>query len=173
MSTVFLVGRHGAGKSTIGQEMAKRGFKHVSVGLLRRLARANQLPSDFPYALMAAMRRVQPGAPMPDDVARKLLAYALQFPNVVLDGFPSSPHQLPYLPPEAIVGVICAPSEVRNTRLIARAEVSQRAWVAGRRSEREESLAAVIVGSRRKFKTIYIPNAGAVEESVDRLLRSI
>jgi cytidylate kinase len=169
MSHLFLIGRHGAGKSTIGAELAKRGYKHISVGLLRRLARANQLPSDFPYALMAAMRRTQPGEALPDDVARKLVAYALQFNRFVLDGFPVSVDHLDLLPPAALIGVVCAPSVARNDRLQARAENSQRAWIAGRRSAREESLAAVIATARRKFRTIYIPNKDSVAETVDHL----
>lgn len=169
MRLLCLIGRHGAGKSTIGAELALRGYKHISVGLLRRLARARQLPSDIPYPLMAAMRRAQPGAPLQDDIALKLLSYASQFPRCVLDGFPVSAEHLNMLPLSAIIGVVASPRVVRNERLLLRAETSQRAWTPGLRSEREESLSAVIVAARREFKTIYIPNHGSLSEAVDRL----
>lgn len=173
MSLIFLVGRHGAGKSTVGAELVKVGYKHISVGLLRRLARAHQAPSDIPYALMSAMRRTQPGAAMPNDVARKIVAYALQFERCVVDGFPASVMHLELVPPDATVAVVCTPKTTRHARLAKRAETSRRQWVEGRRSEREESLAGLIAKARYHFSTLYVKNDGAAHLAALQLLKRI
>lgn len=173
MTLLCLIGRHGAGKSTVGQELAKTGFKHVSVGLLRRLARAREFPVDVPYALMVAMRRSQPGTPMRPDVAAKLLEYAGRFPNCILDGFPSAPEHLDMLPASTIIGVVTAPASIREERLFARAIRTSRAWVPGRPSEREMALGKVILLARKKFQTVHCRNAGSVQQTAGDLLERI
>lgn len=171
MSLVFLIGRHGSGKSSIGDEMSKLGYKHLSIGLLRRLSRSNQTPSDIPYSLMAAVRRSQPGAGLSTEVGKRLIDFALSFERCVVDGFPTTVQDLDILPRHATIGVVCTSKDLRRARLEHRAEHSQRQWTDGRRSVREEMLAQVILASRRRFGTLYISNNECVTTSANGLLK--
>lgn len=173
MSLICLVGRHGSGKSTIGAALASQGAKHISVGLMRRLAAAGQMPADIPASLMAAIRRAKPGAVLSCDVATKLLRFAASFEHCVLDGFPSTYAHIDMLPPAAIVGVVWTPYELRLARLNKRSDTSKRIWTPGRPSEREQSLAGVIKHARAIRRVVFIPNRRDGEIVLDDAVRRL
>lgn len=173
MPLVCLVGRHGSGKSTIGKELALRGYLHLSVGLLRRLANAGEFPVDIPVTLMMAMRRAIPGEALSLELSSKLLKHATSVPNCVIDGFPASTGHLQLLPPNTLIGLVWSPRSVRETRLNHRAQTSQRLWTPGRPSERERSLAAIVAESRRLRSTIFLPNRQDGIESIRSLASRI
>lgn len=173
MSLLCLVGRHGAGKSTIGGLLSTLGYHHISVGLLARLARSGQYPADVPVPLIAAMRRAKAGAPLPDAIALRLLDYAASFEKCVLDGFPASLSHLRQLPSDTTIGLVWVPMRVRSARLTLRAEQTKRLWTPGGKSEREQSLPALLRQSRRQFKTVFIPNGGDVLSGVERVAQVI
>ena len=174
MALLCFVGRHGCGKSTIGQALAKEeGYGHVSVGLLRRLAAANQFPSDVPIALMFAMRKMRSGEPLPEATAKLLIKYAEGFKHCVIDGFPVTPEQLSLLPDNFHICVISAPKDIRLSRLQGRAAKSLRQWTPGLISEREKQLAALIWTARRSKSTTFIPNNQDGADSIVEAIRRI
>lgn len=158
MPLICLIGRHGSGKSTIGTEMCKRGFTHLSVGLLRRLAVEKTYPSDVPFILMTALRRHRPGAPLPTEVAQKFIAHAQSLKNCVVDGFPASIEHLSLLPKDAVLVLVWAPKQIREQRLEARSQSTKRIWTPGRPSERESSLNTVLKAARKDRKIIFLSN---------------
>ena len=173
MELLCLVGRHGSGKSTIGAALGAHGYKHLSVGLLRRLAGSNQYPADIPASLMLAFRRAQPGVALATDVSQKLLRYASSFDRCVLDGFPASTEHLALLPDLTIVGVVWAPKSVREARLQQRSESTKRIWTPGQFSQREQSLAHLIRSARQTHRTFFISNAMSGPDGVDRITNNI
>ena len=171
MELVCLVGRHGSGKSTIGAMLERCGYKHLSVGLLRRLARQGQYPADVPISLMLALRRMPAGGPMPSDVSVKLLQFAGTFDKCVLDGFPANLDHVQMLPSGTCIVLVWCPVSLRIERLNDRAAATVRQWTAGRSSERENSLAGVIARCRRQFKTVFLANRDdGVQVTADRLM---
>lgn len=178
MELVCLVGRHGSGKSTIGAMLESFGYKHVSVGLLRRLARHGKYPADVPMSLMLALRRMPAGGPMPPDVSAKLLEFAKTFDKCIIDGFPANLDHVHMLPLGTRVVLVWCPEDLRVQRLNDRAAATVRQWTAGRPSDRESSLAAVVAQCRRQFATIFIANRHdgahlAVERLALQLVSSI
>lgn len=167
MALVFLVGRHGSGKSTIGQALAKvEGYGHISVGLLRRLAAANEFPADIPVSLMFAMKKVRSGEPLTEVTAQRLIKYAESFEHCVIDGFPVTPDQLALVPKNSHICVVTASKDIRLSRLQLRAAKSLRQWTPGIHSEREKQLAALIWTARKSKPTIFIPNNHDGAESI-------
>lgn len=158
MDLICLIGRHGAGKSSIGAAMRRHGYGHLSVGTLRRLARHNQFPSDVPYSFMAGLKRLQPGQTLPERLASDLIRHASSMQRCVLDGFPASVDHLNLLPRDATIAVVWAPHQVRVSRLQERAEHTLRRWTSGKDSARENSLAEVIWMARKSFRVVYVPN---------------
>ena len=173
MSLVFLLGRHGAGKSRVGAAMSAHGFMHLSTGMLRRLARSGNLPADIPVSLMLAMRRLQPGNPMPIDVAEKFLRHARRYPDCVIDGFPATPEHLDLLPDDATLCLLWTPADKREHRLRVRSDTSQRIWTPGRYSEREARLADVIRQARSRWKVQFVSNRLDGEDAVRRIASGI
>lgn len=173
MSLLCLVGRHGAGKSTIGGVLSSLGYHHISVGLLARLARSGQYPADVPVPLIAAMRRAKAGSTLPDAISLRLLDYAAGFDKCVLDGFPASLSHLRLLPSLTTIGLVWVPKHERQERLTLRGEQTKRLWTPGRQSERELALPALLWQSRRQFKTVFIPNGGDVLSGVERVAREV
>lgn len=164
MPLVCLIGRHGSGKSTIGAALAPHGFKHISVGALRRLAINGAIPVDVPYSLLSALKRTRPGQPLQLPVAHRLLDFALGFSDCVIDGFPSISDHLALLPEHARIAYIWAPRLAREERLVARAAATSRLWVPGRPSERESNLSQLVRESRRLMEVGFFSNAGTTGE---------
>lgn len=160
MPTICLIGRHGSGKSTIGKALQEHGYKHISVGTLKRLANNNQFPSDVPYSLMLMIKRAPAGQLLPDDTAAKLIAHARSFRNCVIDGFPASGRHLDMLPGDCVIGYVWAPKSVLPDRLTSRAETSVRKWTPGLKSEREVHLAEVAHRARNRRRVVFIGNNG-------------
>lgn len=174
MTLICLIGRHGSGKSTLGDALVERGFKHISVGLLRRIATSGSIPADIPATLMAAMRRTMPGAPLQNDVAAKLLKYAMSFERCVLDGFPANAVHVDMLPPAAIIAVVWAPKQTRQSRLESRALTSKRQWTPGRASAREDNLATVIMHARSVRRAVFLANrVDGIDDVQKSLLNSL
>jgi adenylate kinase family enzyme len=167
---ICFVGRHGAGKSTIGAKLAKYGYKHLSVGLLRRIGISGIYPSDVPASLIAAFRRTKAGEPLSISISEKLLKYALTFDKCILDGFPASVDHLKMLPSNATIALVCAPKSVRNLRLQHRSESTKRIWTPGGYSTREQELAEVLRIARVTRKTIFISNADDGTIAIEKIL---
>lgn len=173
MPLLCLIGRHGSGKSTIGASLASSGYRHISVGLLRRLAQSKQYPSDVPAVLISSMRRERPGALLSLPTARRLVEYACASSLTVLDGFPAAPEQIALLPADTIFCVVWTPHSLRGERLEGRAATTRRQWVPGRASEREATLPRVISHVRHSRRCLFLRNVGSVEAVVAELQRKI
>lgn len=169
MAFICLLGRHGSGKSTIGSVMSEYGYQHTSVGMLRRLARSAQFPSDVPASLMMAIRREKAGAALSLPSARKLIHYACAVPNVVLDGFPSCLEHIPLLPPESVFCLVWTPAPLRLQRLEHRSDTTRRIWTPGQHSERETSLPGLLRELRQSRRCIFVAN-DATPEAAARLI---
>jgi dephospho-CoA kinase len=170
MALVCLLGRHGSGKSTVGADLTAYGYRHTSVGMLRRLAQAMQFPSDVPASLMMAMRRERAGAALSPSTAMKLVEYAAGSTKAVLDGFPSSVEHIPLLPADTVFCVIWTPSCLRLERLEHRASTSKRIWTPGLHSARESALPLLILSLRHSRRCIFVANDTTREAAVERLL---
>lgn len=177
MALICLIGRHGSGKSAIGAELAKLGYFHISVGLLRRLSSANQFPSDFPVPLMLAMRRARPGVSLPADIGEKIVKFALSHTKCVIDGFPASLENLDQLPAQTHFGFVWVPRTTREDRLMLRSETSKRLWTPGRQTEREQVMAALTVKALSRGTLHFISNradgAAAVQQIALQLAKSV
>ena len=170
MGLVCLLGRHGSGKSTIGAELVAHGFQHTSVGILRRLAKASQFPSDVPAALMMAMRRERAGSAMSAPTARKLIDYAGKAPRAVLDGFPSCVEHLALLPADTVFCFVWTPSILRLQRLEHRSDTTKRVWTPGLHSEREAALPVLLATLRRTRRCVFVPNSSTPDAAVTDIL---
>lgn len=167
MSIACLIGRHGSGKSTIGRQLRAHGFRHISVGVLRRLAQNGTFPSDVPFSLMMMLKRVRAGQPLPDDVAAKLLGYAHETKHCVIDGFPACPRHIDMLPADSPIVYVWAPKPLLETRLAERAQNTVRAWTPGRHSEREAMLAEVAMRARQTGRLLWAANTGLLDDLDD------
>lgn len=176
MTLVCLLGRHGSGKSTLGADLIQHGFRHTSVGILRRLAQSSQFPGDVPAALMMAMRRERAGSAMSTPTARKLVDYATNVSKAVLDGFPSCVEHLALLPADTVFCVVWTPAQLRLQRLEHRSDTTKRVWTPGLHSEREATLPVLLSTLRRSRRCIFVSNAStreaAVAEMLEKLARS-
>jgi adenylate kinase family enzyme len=170
---IFLIGRHGSGKSTIGSALAARGYLHLSIGLLRRLARSGSYPTDIPAVLLAAIGRSKPGAPLPLEVANRLLVFANSSPLVVIDGFPASIDHISILPSDSLIGLVSTRKRARISRLMHRAAISQRQWIEGRESSREEALPTVIRSARKLHNVKLIRNNHHDTSHIDTIVDSL
>lgn len=173
MPLLCLIGRHGSGKSTIGARLAAQGYRHISVGLLRRLAQSKQYPSDVPVVLISAMRRERPGALLSLPTAQRLVEYACLTSLTVLDGFPAGPEQVELLPADTIFCVVWAPHLLRAERLEERAATTKRQWIPGRPSEREATLPSLISYVRGTHRCLFLRNVGGIEAVVAKLQKKI
>ena len=173
MGLVCLLGRHGTGKSTIGADLVAHGFQHTSVGMLRRLARASQFPSDVPAALMMAMRRERPGAPMSAQTARKLVDFAIKAPHAILDGFPSCVEHIGLLPIDTLFCLVWTPAHLRLQRLQDRSDMTKRIWTSGLHSEREAALPNLLVTLRRTRRCVFVANNSSREHAVAKTLERL
>lgn len=173
MTLVCLIGRHGSGKSTIGARLALQGYRHISVGLLRRLARSGQYPSDVPAGLISAMGRERPGTLLSRSTAQRLVAYACSALPTILDGFPASPAQVELLPPDTIFCVVWTPHALREIRLEGRAATTKRQWTPGRASERETALPQLISHLRKNHRGLFLKNVESIEVVAAGLLEKI
>ena len=173
MPQVFLLGRHGTGKSTIGRAMEAHGYQHVSVGALRRLAGRNEFPSDIPVSLMLALRNAPRTAPMPGNVTQHLLTYLSKLRNAIVDGFPYDVWQLRQLPHTAVLCLVWVPAAARETRLIARASASGRTWTPGGSSMRDETLPMLVKAARAEKRILFIPNRAHGSAAISEIATSL
>ncbi len=169
---IFLIGRHGTGKSTLGRASESENYKHVSVGVLRRLAGHNQYPVDIPYSLMRAFRTSPRGEPMSDSLATKLVGFLSSQPACVVDGFPSKPEHLRLLPINSVVVYVWCGQAEREHRLETRAMSSMRQWKPSGASFRDEALSNLAVAARRANLLMFHRNDGGVE-SIPRQIQQI
>jgi hypothetical protein len=173
VAALCLLGRHGCGKSTLGAALVGHGYRHVSVGLLRRLALYNHYPLDVPVTLISAMRREKAGALLSPLTAERLMAHISAGPLTVVDGFPADAAQLSLLPRDTVFCVVWTPATLRAERLENRAATSKRQWTPGRPSARELALPALITEVRRSHRWLFIRNSGSIEATVAKLLRQL
>lgn len=173
MTLICLIGRHGSGKSTIGARLAAQGYRHISVGLLRRLAQSKQYPADVPAGLISAMGRERPGTLLSRLTAQRLVAHACSATPTILDGFPASPAQIDLLPADTIFCVVWTPNAMRSARLEGRAATTKRQWTPGRASEREAALPSLIAHVRKTHRCLFLKNVASVEVVGKELLEKI
>ncbi|MGX9712644.1 AAA family ATPase [Janthinobacterium lividum] len=166
---ICLIGRHGVGKSTLGQALARIGYAHLNLGLLRRLAISGTYPGDIPITLMLSIRTMRPSKPLSDDVVRKLLAHALSYDRCVIDGFPVLAAHLPLLPATAKIAYVWAPAQSRNERLRSRAATTKRHWTPGLNSHRDASLCEVLKQVRSNSNFYFVRNAHDAKEEINAL----
>lgn len=174
--TIFLIGKHGTGKTTIGQTLATRhGWTHISVGDLCRQARRNRGPSTMPLRLMAELAKTAPGEPLSPEVARQLcqaIGKINQTGLVVCDGFPSSPEHIDLLPPNSDVVWIQCQEDERERRLEMRAAETVRRWTPGRQTLRDDLVEAVYQCAsqdrlRADIKARIVVNDGSIELALE------
>lgn len=173
MDLICLLGRHGSGKSTVGSELIAHGYQHTSVGMLRRLARAAQFPTDVPAALMMAMRRERAGTAMSAPTAQKLVDYATKASKAVLDGFPACVEHIALLPADTVFCVVWTPARLRLQRLEHRSETTKRVWTPGLHSEREASLPVLLSTLRRTRRCIFVSNDSTPDATAAVLLEKL
>ena len=173
MAIVCLLGRHGSGKSTVGNYLTTHGYQHTSVGMLRRLAQASQFPSDVPAALMMAMRRERAGTALSAPTGKKLVDYATKAPRAVLDGFPSCVEHVAMLPDDTVFCVVWTPAQLRLKRLEHRSDTTKRLWTPGLHSEREASLPVLLSSLRRTRRCIFVSNSATPAAAVAEILAKL
>lgn len=141
-SRTFLIGPHGAGKSSIGRELAQHGYQHFSVGTVARLVQRRRCPSDIPGRLRLALASHEPGTPLGARAVNELIAFLKQQDRIVVDGFPATTAHLAALNEldDWSVVYVHTPRQQREERLTHRAETTLRKWVPGRKSERDLAL---------------------------------
>lgn len=170
---IFLIGRHGTGKSTLGRASESENYKHMSVGVLRRLAGHNQYPIDIPYSLMRAFRTSPRGEPMSDSLATKLVGFLNSQPACVVDGFPGKSEHLGLLPVNSVVVYVWCGKADREHRLEARARSSMRQWNPSGASFRDKALSNLVIASRRAHLLLFHRNDGGVESVPSQILQLI
>lgn len=159
-SHVFLLGPHGCGKSTIGRHLAAQGYAHISIGLIGRLARRGARPADIPLRLLQVMSRHVPGDPLDPRAAIELLDHARSLEKVVIDGFPAHIEHLALLHDidRWQFVYVLTPRQIREQRLMARAETTNRGWTPGLKSARDGLLPALCWHLRSKGKLLRHSN---------------
>ncbi|TBR75393.1 MAG: hypothetical protein EPN64_13205 [Burkholderiaceae bacterium] len=168
---LFLVGPHGSGKSTLGRMLQSRGWKHLSVGDLGRLARRRKFPAEIPIRLMLSIAQEKPGGLIGGQTVSLLLAQVCawrQEAPVVVDGFPSAPNHIDQLPPGAGIVQVSCPQDLRAQRLVARSEVTNRKWTPGLQSERDSNLDLVLARMLDLLSCISIGNSGSMDALANR-----
>lgn len=173
MTLIVLLGRHGSGKSTIGSRLENHGFKHISVGMIRRLAQSRQYPVDIPVPLLISMKRAKPGQVLDSKATSQLLKFTHELGNCVIDGFPTVVDQLQYLPNEAVFVYVGIAKAIRENRLVIRAATSKRQWTPGLHSEREAALASLVKQIRTDQKLIYVSNNLDSEYGISEIAKKI
>ncbi|PNE59643.1 hypothetical protein A8H39_00395 [Paraburkholderia fungorum] len=159
-SHVFLLGPHGCGKSTIGRNLAAQGYVHLSIGLIGRLARRGSRPADIPVRLLQVMARHVPGEALDARAASVILDYARSLEKVVIDGFPAHVEHLALLNDieRWRFVYVLTPRQIREERLIKRAEDTKRGWTPGLKSARDGLLPALCWHLRSKGQLLRHSN---------------
>jgi len=143
---IALIGPHGSGKSTIGQQYSDLGYRHINIGFLARLARRSLFPSDIPLRLMFELRKHQPGTILGKNIVLELVKWIDNNDLVVIDGFPSHPshlHLITDIDQWQFKYILC-PRSIREQRLKNRSQSSSRKWTPGLPSARDLALVDLI-----------------------------
>jgi adenylate kinase family enzyme len=167
---ICLIGRHGTGKSTLGQALAKRGFRHINVGELKRRCRKNDFPEGYPLQLLGMLSVQKPGTLLSKTSAKALMAFVQTAHNCVMDGFPPSKDYLNLLPPDTLFLYCMTPKYLREKRLNERFEKTLRRWTPGKHSARDAALAALVRAVRHRYPFCLVVND---EKPIDDVLRRI
>ncbi|MFP3637492.1 hypothetical protein [Paraburkholderia sp. SIMBA_054] len=164
----FLIGPHGSGKSSLGRAMTAQGYKHLSIGTLARLVKRHRRPADIPGKLLFELARHEPGTPLAPRAVDRLVEYITTLPRVVVDGFPATREHLAALGDlsEWSFVYVYTPRQVRETRLVARAETTPRGWTPGGKSERDLALPP-LCGALRESKSLSFFDNSASPLSID------
>jgi adenylate kinase family enzyme len=170
---IFLVGLHGAGKTTLGRWLhSEYGWRHFSVGDIARKARRRERFSDVPLSLLVELVRQEPNAPMNERLAHQLVHYLLDAnlaEHVVCDGFPSEASHLALLPAHA--RLVHITSRERESRLILRGESTRRIWTPGNLSHRDLQLPILLRHAPTFLALDTLSNDGPVEETQSELAK--
>lgn len=135
---LFLIGKHGVGKSTVGREFEKQGWRHMSMGEIGRIVRRGQVPRGYSASFLARMAAHRPNSPISGELLQETVAQIRAFQadgHLVVDGFPATPAHIHSLPkfssaeghPLYLVYLSCDEDE-RRRRLYHRAETTRRKW---------------------------------------------
>lgn len=137
MPHVALIGPHGSGKGAAGHFLRRLGYTHWSVGDIRRRLRAGAPTDDLPPILVAAVRRARPDEPLALSAVRAILSAAEAVPLCAIDGIPDGAgHAGLFAAPWRVLHLRC-PEDMRQHRLMLRAQQSSRLWLDGVHSARD------------------------------------
>lgn len=171
---MFLIGRHGSGKTSIGHALeAGHGWKHISLGDLGRLARKNQRPQEHSLRLMVALSRHRPGEPLAGALVQAILADIERIRStqcLSVDGFPSEAAHLALLTAGSCIILVDATDETRETRLARRAELTNRQWTPGMASARDLALPDLIQAAASAGVLSVVSNTGDLAAAVAAVL---
>ena len=172
---IYLIGLHGAGKTTVGQAMQNNyGWRHISVGDLGRHARRMERVPGISIRLMAFLARSEPGVPLSNPAAQQLIAELesmRQFHNVVCDGFPSHPDNIDLLTQRSEIVLLKSRNSLREARLERRAVETSRRWISGMSSVRDTMVETVFsTASSAGFTSLALATDDqSIEEIASRL----
>lgn len=182
---LFLIGKHGVGKSTVGREFEKQGWRHMSMGEIGRIVRRGQVPRGYLTSFLARMAAHRPNNPIAGDLLQETVAQIRAFQAegpLVVDGFPATPAHIHALPefssaeghPLYLVYLSCDEDE-RRRRLYHRAETTRRKWdfdTVG--SERDSMLEKVFnEAHERGMAVLRIGSDGTAASTVRRIMSNV
>lgn len=171
---IFLLGLHGAGKTTLGRYMeANHGWRHLSLGDLGRLARSRKLPREYSVRFMGHLASHPPGERLGRALIESMLSEINQHRQsrvMTIDGFPAEPYHMDLLPEGSRVVNLILPEEVRQSRLDQRSQNTARKWTQPERpTGRDQDLPIIL---ERYAARIYPLDAqSTVPQLAQRLLQ--
>lgn len=154
---VFLIGLHGCGKTTVGDLLQmERGWRHISIGSLARLARKRRLPAEFSHQFMVRLSAYVPGLPLSPRMIESLTAEVQRHQSlapVSVDGFPASPDHVALLPEGSRLFFFDIDEDTRQERLTKRAQETMRKWTPGLLSQRDLDVPFVVEAAKLRAQS--------------------
>ena len=168
---IFIIGRHGSGKSTLGLALAERlgGLAFISLGALLRIARRGASSRDLPGRMARdAYRHRWTSLSLPSDALSELLDYTRRShpKGFILDGAPRSPSDLAACRETDIyIHLVCEDALARH-RLILRSEESARQYAPTQdQSIRDRGLPELLEALRGR----YVDRTLSIDTSVSKV----
>lgn len=146
--TVYLIGLHGTGKSTIARRLnLNHGWSHLSVGDLSRVIRSGRIPREISMRLVTELASHCAGSKLGHRLVETLLAEVSAhslFEPVICDGFPAHTDHLALLPAGSVLVHTYCPEDLRVARLEHRGNQTRRKWTVGMQSERDQMIPKLV-----------------------------
>ena len=155
---VCLIGRHGSGKSKVGEFFSRHGFTHISIGDLKRMSHRRILPETISPTLMGILRMEKRNSLLSWRAATMIADLLKSKRQVSIDGFPVCPEQLELLPEDTVIVYCTTPKSLRERRLIRRGKKTGRHWDPDLISVRDTALPELVIEARKRFRFIYHQN---------------